>query len=329
MSGRRSPSYGPPRRTRSPSYEPPSRRRSPSYEPPRGAPRRESPPYEAPTRGRSPSYEPPGRKRTPSLEGRKGVWRGGEEEEGGVSPPRGAPVATYSRGRSRSPRPRDRAIDYPWEDQHTLRTLNCKACNVFLHDRDSMVAHLKGAPHLSQQQRLRDKEVRARTGGYGLNEVLKPDSKKMNYDDRFWLEQKGKNRKLKPEQERYLDTDRLNSIPAKFDKRTYDHGQFTFKMEENYCEKCDVWTKTRDQMQAHKEGANHRKMSVKIQRFRCNLCLIDVPCQLELEELRKTVKILRAKVQEQKMKLATCRKEHGTADMVELRRTSSTGLRQA
>ena len=92
-----------------------------------------------------------------------------------MSPPRGAPVATYSRGRSRSPRPRDRAIDYPWEDQHTLRTLNCKACNVstqpglastvctclqvFLHDRDSMVAHLKGAPHLSQQQRLRDKEV--------------------------------------------------------------------------------------------------------------------------------------------------------------------------
>ena len=47
-----------------------------------------------------------------------------------MSPPRGAPVATYSRGRSRSPRPRDRAIDYPWEDQHTLRTLNCKACNV-------------------------------------------------------------------------------------------------------------------------------------------------------------------------------------------------------
>ena len=28
------------------------------------------------------------------------------------------------------------------------------------------------------------------------------------------------------------------------------HPQFTFKMEENYCEKCDVWTKTRDQMQA-------------------------------------------------------------------------------
>jgi len=224
MSGRRrSPSYGPPRRTRSPSYEPPRSRHSPSYE----APRRESPPYEAPRRGRSPSCEAPRRERTPSLEERKGGWRGGEAQEAGVSPPRGAPVATYSAGRSssRSPQARAGGLDYPWEDQQTLRTLNCKACNVFLHDRDSMVAHLKGAPHLSQQQRLRDKEVRARTGGYGLNEVLKPDSKKMNYDDRFWLEQKGKNRKLKPEQERYLDTDRLNAIPAKFDQRTYDHGQ--------------------------------------------------------------------------------------------------------
>jgi hypothetical protein len=51
----------------------------------------------------------------------------------------------------------------------------------------------------------------------------------------------------------------------------------------------------------------------------------------ELEELRKTVKILRAKVlglmysappqvQEQNTKLATCRKEHGTAVMVEMRK---------
>ena len=73
-----------------------------------------------------------------------------------------------------------------------------------------MLAHLKGAPHLSQQQRLRDKEVdqyhracalpiashssvysgllfvkvRARTGGFGLNDVLRLDNTKMQYSDR-------------------------------------------------------------------------------------------------------------------------------------------------
>lgn len=170
-----------------------------------------------------------------------------------------------------------------------------------------------------------------------------------------------------------MDTSRFDNIPAKFDPKNYDHGQFKYKQAENYCEKCDVYTKTRDQMQAHKEGANHKKMSAKVQRFRCDLCLIDVPCrdtldnhmrgkdhikrvkQLEeqrrekgevvdeegtrgyrtgpremakleqtereeLEQLRKTVKTLRDKVQEQNKKLAKCRQEHGTADMVELRK---------
>jgi len=274
------------------------------------------------------------------------------------------------RSRSRSPAQR---LQIPWEDEETLRSLNCKACAVFLHDRDSMLAHLKGAPHLSQQQRLRDREVRARTGGFGLNDVLRLDSSKMQYDDRFWVEQKSKEKKLRPEHERFLDTARFDNIPAKFDPNNYDHGQFKYKEKENYCEKCDVYTKTRDQMQAHKEGANHKKMSAKVQRFRCDLCLIDVPCrdtldnhmrgkdhikrvkQLEeqrrekgevvdedggsgyrtgpremakleqtereeLEQLRKTVKTLRDKVQEQNKKLAKCRQEHGTADMVELRK---------
>ena len=72
-------------------------------------------------------------------------------------------------------------------------------------------------------------------------------------------------------------------MPAKFDPDNYDHGQFKYKKEENYCEKCDVYTKTRDQMQAHKEGANHKKMCAKVQRFRCDLCLIDVPCRDTLD----------------------------------------------
>lgn len=378
-----SPDYRPPRRARSPSYEAPrGRRRSPSYEAPRG--RRRSPSYEAPSRGRrsprgrSPSYEAPrGRSSSGGASKARGVSL---ELDHGVSPPRGAPVPTLARfeglkrSRSRSPlsgRP-SKALDYPWEDEEILRTLNCKACNVYLHDRDSMLSHLKGAPHLLQQQRIRDKEVRAKTGGYGLNDVLKVDNVKMNYDNDFWDKQKQKPRVLRPEQERFLDIKRLDNVPAKYDHRNYDHGQFKFKKEENYCDKCDVWTKTRDQMQAHKEGANHRKMSAKVQRYRCKLCLIDVPCQdtldnhmrgkdhikrekqlqeqrkekgevvdgeghlgyktgpremakldhterEELEELRKTVKILRAKVQEQNKKHALFKKEHGTDDMEKLR----------
>ena len=78
----------------------------------------------------------------------------------------------------------------------------------------------------------------------------------------------------------YLDTKRLDKMPAKFDKRTYDNGQYKFQKDEMYCEPCDVWVRSRDQMQAHKEGANHKKKSAKVQRFECKLCLIEVPCQV-------------------------------------------------
>ena len=46
----------------------------------------------------------------------------------------------------------------------------------------------------------------------------------------FWLQNRGRNRKLKPEQERFLDTKRMDNITAKFDSRNYDHGQFKFDM---------------------------------------------------------------------------------------------------
>ena len=50
-----------------------------------------------------------------------------------------------------------------------------------------------------------------------------------------------------------------------------------------YCAKCDIWTKSRDQMLIHKEGANYKKMSVNVQRYRCEMCLIDVPNQDTLD----------------------------------------------
>ena len=58
--------------------------------------------------------------------------------------------------------------------------------------------------------------------------------------------------RLRPEQERYLDSKRLDSMKAKFDPETYDHGQYKYNKEELYCSDCDVWVRSRDQMQAHK-----------------------------------------------------------------------------
>ena len=333
------------------------RNESPSYSPPRDR----SPSYTAP---RERSFSPPQERRSSSPEGP------------GVSPPRGNPIRLYSskspsrRSRSRSPRRSGSGQAYPWQDKEILRTLNCKDCDVCLNDRESMLAHLKGRPHLAQQQRLRDKEIRVRTGGYyGLNEVLRPDNVKMRYDERYWDQNKGK-KCLRPEHERFLDTERFYNMPAKFDPR--DNGQFKLNKEENYCEKCDVRTKTRDQMQVHKEGANHKKMSAKVQRYTCKLCLIDVPSQdtldnhmrgedhikrekqlqeqrkekgeivdtegygyktgpremaklnqterEELDAARKMIKILQEKVKEQNMKITQCRKEHGSTDLVEMRR---------
>jgi len=76
---------------------------------------------------------------------------------------------------------------------------------------------------------------------------------------------------------------RLDSVKAKFDNDLYDYGQFKYNEEELYCDICDVWTRSRDQMQAHKEGANHKKKSTKVQRYQCKLCLIEVPCQDTLD----------------------------------------------
>merc|ERR1712130_425607 len=52
---------------------------------------------------------------------------------------------------------------------------------------------------------------------------------------------------------------RLETVKAKFDDESYDYGQFKYNEEELYCNICDVWTRSRDQMQAHKEGANHKE----------------------------------------------------------------------
>merc|ERR1712130_425608 len=90
---------------------------------------------------------------------------------------------------------------------------------------------------------------------------------------------------------------RLETVKAKFDDESYDYGQFKYNEEELYCNICDVWTRSRDQMQAHKEGANHKKKSTKVQRYQCKLCLIEVPCQDTLDNLMKGKDHIKRKMQ--------------------------------
>ena len=153
--------------------------------------------------------------------------------------------------------------------------MHCKECNISFNDRESMIGHINGKEHLKQLRRLKDDEIRNKTGK-SLNDNLVPSY--ADYKENFWNENKGP-RKLRPEQERFLDTEWLDDVPAKFDREGYDYGQYKYNEEEMYCEHCDVWVRSRDQMQAHKEGANHKKKSAKVQRFHCQLCRIDVTCQ--------------------------------------------------
>jgi len=160
------------------------------------------------------------------------------------------------------------------EDEQALRSLYCKRCDVELKDSGSMMAHISGGPHLKMKRRLQEKEMRELTGGqYGLSEMLMPSREV--YDPDFWNKEKGPKR-LRPEQERFLDTKRLDLIPAKFDPKKFNMNE---RREELYCSDCDVWVKSRNQMQNHKEGAKHLKRTAKVMVFECKLCHVNVPCQ--------------------------------------------------
>jgi len=282
------------RRSPSPSYSPPrgyrtNRRRSPSYSPPRRATRR------------SPSYSPP-----------RGVYnRGGNgsrftDDFTGIEKGRGSFKRT--RSRSQSPRPkneysrspdswkrrkersssRDRKYSPPErqiftfddDDEEARRTFQCKHCDVKLHDRDSIESHLQGKPHLMQQQRLKDHALRVGTG-FGIK-ARTAGTGKVEYDSSFRQRERGP-KNLKPEQKRWLDEKGLDKIEPKFKLNTYDKGQFDTGNPDFHCEPCGVWVKQRDQMQAHKEGKNHKKKCEKVIRHHCEICLIDVTCKETLE----------------------------------------------
>ena len=53
-----------------------------------------------------------------------------------------------------------------------------------------------------------------RQTGYGMREVLRPAREVYDYE--YWAREKGE-RRLRPEQERFLDTRRLDRVKPKFD----------------------------------------------------------------------------------------------------------------
>jgi len=161
-----------------------------------------------------------------------------------------------------------------------------------------MESHLKGKPHLMQQKRLKENQLRITTGN-GVKARHPPTGiGKLQYDDRLW-----KREKAQPEQERWLDESRLDKIKPKFQGDSYDQGQFSFRQKEFHCDVCDVWVRSRDQMQQHKDGNNHKKMTKKVVRYHCDICLIGVTCRDSLESHKKGADhIRRAKQQAEKRK---------------------------
>ena len=150
---------------------------------------------------------------------------------------------------------------YPWDDEQALTTLKCRMCSVELYDRDSMMSHLRGKPHLMMLQRIRDDDLRKRTG-VGL--AARSSLEEVEYDGGYWEREQGP-RGLRKDQARFLDEKGLDRIQPKFKDQNYDHGQFHFRPDEFHCEICDVWVRSRDQMQAHKvrkvPGVSEKKLS--------------------------------------------------------------------
>lgn len=130
-----------------------------------------------------------------------------------------------------------------------------------------------------QQQRLKDNALRVGTG-YGIK--ARNPLGKVEYDSSFRQRERGP-KHLEPEQKRWLDEKGLDKLEPKFKVNSYDKGQFNTSNPEFHCEPCGVWVKQRDQMQAHKEGKNHKKKCEKVIRHHCEICLIDVTCKETLE----------------------------------------------
>lgn len=166
-----------------------------------------------------------------------------------------------------------------------------------------------------QQQRLMDNALRVGTG-YGLK-ARNPTSGKVEYDSSFRQRERGP-RNLKPEQKRWLDEKGLDKIESKFKLNDYDRGQFNTSNPEFHCEPCGVWVKQRDQMQAHKEGKNHKKKCEKVIRHHCEICLIDVTCKETLENHKQGKDHIKREKQLEMQRRRMRERENDTGDELEV-----------
>lgn len=159
-------------------------------------------------------------------------------------------------------------------------------CDVSVFDRSSMRAHIAGRPHLAMKQKHRDSELRQRFGK-GLAEVMQTDPDHFGYDENFWARESSGSRSRREEIARQQENSHYSRTPVKFDKATYDFGQFNSSSDELYCADCDVRTLTRDQMQCHKNGQTHKKRTTLVKVYSCELCYVTVPCQDTLDNHKR------------------------------------------
>lgn len=174
---------------------------------------------------------------------------------------------------------------YNEEELESLRSFYCKLCDVRLHDVNSMKGHINGFKHLTKKN---DKKIRA------SNRSKRRDStQEVEVDPDFWIkkEQESKSELFdEAEFKMTYDDERFVKMPSKFDRRNYDHGQFTNKnifSNDLYCKVCGVSTPTRDGMQSHEMGKTHQRNIAKVIKFECKLCKVEVACQGTLDSHMK------------------------------------------
>jgi len=136
----------------------------------------------------------------------------------------------------------------------------CEYCKVKLGDPESMRNHIRGMKHIQEKKTQ---------GIYVPGMEIKVEN-----DRNFWIKQ---DNKLKSQQanRNSLDND-YSKKKSNFKGRRYDMGQFRESM---YCDICGVTVHSRDTMENHIQGAEHKRRAKVPEKFECKLCLIVVPCQ--------------------------------------------------
>lgn len=147
------------------------------------------------------------------------------------------------------------------DEKRSLSTLHCELCDVKLGDPDSMRGHIRGRNHLQEKKNK---------GQYipGMNMKVEDN------DRNFWTQQDNKIR-IQQASRTTLDND-YSDKKSNFTGKRYDMGQFN---KSRYCGICGVTVHSRDTMENHIQGAEHKRRAKKPELFECKICFIRVPCQ--------------------------------------------------